>query len=202
MLEDLGKLLQAVQGHYDYICGLWCGQRKTDINLKKRQVADIIKMPEIFDQILSYRSLMNDEMPRISFSLGEILFENSSVICRVKTQNSIEYKLENYMKHHENGKIPIKKYFNDLFGVRIITEETFSDTDIQKYIQENFQQYKCIDSSKGSYVATHIYLERSNFYFPWELQVWKKIDEPGNYRSHKQYKQEYTNWESINKGGD
>lgn len=35
MLEDLGKLLQAVQGHYDYICGLWCGQRKTDINLKK-----------------------------------------------------------------------------------------------------------------------------------------------------------------------
>ena len=65
----------------------------------------------------------------------------------------------------------------------------------------NFPEYKCIDSSKRSYIATHIYFEKGNFCFLWELQIWAKKDEKNNFQSHKEYKQEYTIWESDNRGG-
>lgn len=65
----------------------------------------------------------------------------------------------------------------------------------------NFPEYKCIDSSKRSYIDTHIYFEKGNFCFPWELQIWAKKDEKNNFQSHKEYKQEYTKWESENRGG-
>ena len=67
---------------------------------------------------------------------------------------------------------------------------------------EKFPSYKCIDSSKISYIATHIYFENGNTFFPWELQIWTKKDEKNNFSSHKAYKQDYTRWEmDNNKGG-
>lgn len=45
---------------------------------------------------------------------------------RVKTHNSIEYKIENYRSNHEDGKIPINKCLNDLYGIRIILSEDIS----------------------------------------------------------------------------
>lgn len=49
-----------------------------------------------------------------------------------------------------------------------------------------------------------IYLEfsKDNYSFPWELQIWNRIDEESNLESHKKYKQDYVRWEAENKGGD
>lgn len=61
-----------------------------------------------------------------------------------------------------------------------------------------------MDSSKkeGNYKAIHVYFNKDNYAFPWELQIWNKQDEENNLESHKKYKQDYIKWESENKGGN
>lgn len=115
------------------------------------------------------------------------------------SKNSIEFKIENYIKNHEDGKIPINKCFNDLFGIRIICNEELSFDKIVKLINNKYSNLKCIDSSKNEYKATHIYFKKDNFTFQWELQVWNKTDEIRNINSHEKYKQDYIKWENENK---
>ncbi len=157
---------------------------------------------EILNEIWNYRTLLNKETLMLTFTLYSFEFPNLVVTGRVKAQNSVEYKIENYIRTHEGGNIPIKKCINDLFGVRIVIDDEFSFGDVKEYIKNNYPQYKCIDSSKSEYRATHIYFEKDNYSFPWELQVWSSFDEEKNYESHRKYKQEYTNWENNGKGGE
>lgn len=201
MFEDLEKLIVAVQTNHDRICKIWSEKSDTIINLKKKMVINAREDVEIINSIWNYRSLVNDELVNIMFDLSRIEYQNSSVTSRVKAQNSIELKLENYIVNHENGRIPIKKCLNDLLGIRIVINDDFSPEEVKKYMQEIFPKYKCINSSKLSYIATHVYFEKGNFFFPWELQIWTKKDENKNYISHKEYKQGYTKWEKENKGG-
>ena len=95
-----------------------------------------------------------------------------TVTARVKAQNSIEFKIQNYKtERHELGKVPINKCVNDLFGVRIILEIPLTFDQIHAFIDDSFGgKYKCIDSSKGDYKAVHLYFQADNQSFPWELQ--------------------------------
>lgn len=201
MFEDLGKLMIAIQSNYDRVCNIWRDKSEKSINLKKKLVIDAREDAEILNIIWQYRSLVNDELVDIMFELDTIEYSNSSVTSRVKAQNSIEYKLENYCINHENGRIPLKKCLNDLLGIRIVIDDDFTYQEVKQYMEVNFPDYKCINSSKISYIATHIYFENGNSFFPWELQIWTKRDERNNFASHKEYKQEYTKWERANKGG-
>jgi hypothetical protein len=201
MFEDLGKLIIAVQNNYERICDIWSNTSSLQLNLKKKQVIDARENAEILDSIWKYLSLVNDELINIMFNLNVIQYEKSSVTSRVKAQNSIEFKLDNYVTNHESGKIPLKKCMNDLLGIRIVIDDDFAYDDVKKYMNTNFPQYKCIDSSKLSYIATHVYFENGNTFFPWELQIWTKKDEKNNFASHKEYKQDYTKWERENRGG-
>lgn len=125
------------------------------------------------------------------------------VTARVKAQNSIEYKIQNYKtEKHEYGKVPINKCFNDLFGIRIILDSLLSFDQISSFIESTYPgKYKCIDSSKNAYKAVHLYFKKSNQSFPWELQIWNACDVESNFNSHKKYKQEYTTWEKESKEG-
>lgn len=201
MFEDLEKLIVAIQRNYDRICDSWKENIGDSINLKKKLVIHAREESEILNIIVRYRSLINDEIVGIMFDLDTIQFVNSSITSRVKAQNSIEFKLENYIVNHEDGLIPLKKCLNDLLGVRIVIDDEFTQQEVKQYMDKHFPDYKCIDSSKIDYNATHVYFERGNNFFPWELQIWKKKDEKNNYISHKEYKQEYTKWEKENKGG-
>lgn len=201
MFEDLGKLIIAIQRNYDRVCDICSKGNDASLNLKKRLVINAREDANILNKIWQYRSLINDELVSIMFDIHTIEFERSSVTSRVKAQNSIEYKIDNYCNNHENGKIPLKKCMNDLLGIRIIIDDQFSYDDVKTYMKENYSNYKCIDSSKLSYIATHIYFENGNYFFPWELQIWSKNDEKKNFLSHKEYKQDYTRWENESKGG-
>ena len=201
MFEDLDKLISTVQKNYDHICQLWDEKCPCKIHLKKTRVSSVRENADILNKIIEYRALLNEETISSTFEINMLKYQNSSVTTRVKAQNSIEYKIENYYTNHENGKIPLKKCLNDLFGIRIVIDGKFGYDDIVDFLSNRFPGYKCIDSSKNGYNATHIYFEKGNEYFPWELQVWQKADEKNNYASHRRYKQEYTSWESLNKGG-
>lgn len=205
MLESLEKLIYTIQEEYNNINVKWNNQeRDKKINLKNKLVKDIIKENNIKSKIFAYRNFINDNIIDFTIKLQNEDFKDCKINTRVKTQNSIEYKTQNYYKNHENGEIPINKCFNDLFGIRIILEQNVEHKQIQKFIKEKSEKVKCVNSSKekGNYKATHIYFSNNNYSFPWELQIWNEEDEQNNLKAHKNYKQDYVKWEAENKGGN
>lgn len=199
--DELKALIDYVQSVYDEITNIWQEQAICKINLKKSQVKDIDIDGKIYSTINEYVKLLNKQSSIVFIQLPSIC--SSQVTARVKAQNSIELKIQNYKTaKHEFGKVPINKCFNDLFGVRIILKNPLSYDEITAFIKQTYDdKYKCIDSSKLEYKATHLYFKQGNTNFQWELQIWNECDRENNLKSHKKYKQEYTTWEKESKEG-
>lgn len=200
-LEFLEKLIDLIQIEYGRINELWeKSENYRKINLKKSQVKNIGK-EGIFNILFDYRDYINNNIVNFSLNIQQENLGEVKISSRVKSQNSIEYKLYNYQMHHEAGNIPINKCINDIYGIRMITKEALQYPEIKGKIEHRYKNLKCIDSSKGDYKAIHIYFKKDNYSFPWELQIWNKEDERNNLESHKKYKQDYTKWENESKGG-
>ena len=203
MLIELEKLINFIQTEYMGFNQKWQkSDYYTKINLKNNQVCDLLENKDILNAIFNYREFINENNIQLSLDFKLFNNEKAKVNIRAKTKNSIEYKIKNYIQNHENGKVPINKCFNDLFGIRIICTEAVTNKQIAELVKNKFKDLKCIDSSKQEYKATHIYFKQNNFNFQWELQVWNKIDEMNNINSHEKYKQDYVKWEKENKGGE
>ena len=202
MLEELSKLIDFIQQKYDILLIKWeQSDLYESINQKNNLVIDINKNDNMLNTILNYRAFINDNNLDLKMAFNELNL-NSEINTRVKAQNSIEYKINNYMTaKHEYGRIPINKCFNDLYGIRIIFEQDIDHNDIKEFIRNKYKgKLKCIDSSKEEgYIATHVYFKKDNYSFLWELQIWDKTHEKSNIALHEQYKQEYTKWEKENK---
>lgn len=202
MLEELDKLISFVQTEYMQLTTKWeKSEYYTKINLKTNQVFNLIENKLILDIIVNYREFINQNNIQLLMDFKKFNSKSSTVNIRTKAKNSIEFKIENYIKNHEDGKVPISKCFNDLFGIRIICSEKLTFDEVSKLINTKYHNLKCIDSTKNDYKATHIYFKKDNYAFQWELQVWNKIDEVNNIISHEKYKQDYVRWENENKGG-
>lgn len=203
MLEELEKLIKFIQTEYIQFNKKWQNSDYyTKINLKNNLISDLTENEEILNVIFSYREFINENNIKLLMDFKQFNTENAKVNIRAKAKNSIEYKIKNYIENHEDGKIPINKCLNDLFGIRIICTEKIDKEQIAKLIKFKFKNLKCIDSSKQDYKATHIYFRQGNFNFQWELQIWNKEDEINNINSHEKYKQDYIKWEKQNKGGN
>lgn len=199
--EDLKLLIDYIQSVYSEISEIWTKQNYTNINLKKCLVSDIYIDNSIYKNISEYVGFLNEKSTDILLNLTSVC--SSNVTARIKTHNSIEFKIQNYKtEKHEFGKVPINKCFNDLFGIRILLSNPLTFDEIYNFIDKTYcGKYKCIDSSKGDYKATHIYFKKDNKAFPWELQIWNECDRESNFKSHKNYKQDYTTWEKESREG-
>lgn len=203
MLEELDKLINFIQKEYLEFNEKWKqSSYYAKINLKNNLVCDLLSNEIMLNIIFSYREFINENNIQLVMDFKQFNNEISKVNIRTKTKNSIEYKIKNYNENHENGKIPIEKCLNDLFGIRIICTERLKYNQIINFIKEKYRDLKCIDSSKKEYKAIHIYFKEDNFNFQWELQIWNKEDEINNINSHEKYKQDYVKWEKENKGGN
>lgn len=203
MLEELDKLINFIQTEYIDFTTKWeQSNYYSKINLKNTVVCDILENKVLLDAIINYREFINENNIQLVLDFKQFTTEKSKVNIRTKAKNSIEYKIKNYMENHENGKVPINKCFNDLFGIRIISKDGLTYNEIENLITKKYGNVKCINSSKKEYKATHIYFKKNNFSFQWELQIWNKIDEINNIQSHERYKQDYVRWENENKGGN
>ena len=204
MLEELDVLIIFIEQEYKRLSNK---RKKSDlyeeINQKKKLVKDIEHDNNILTTILNYRLFINENHLDIKLEFNRLNLK-SEVNSRVKAQNSIEYKISNYMTNkHNYGEIPLNKCFNDLYGIRIIFEENIDFNDIKKFVDNKYNgKIKCYDASKGDYVATHMYFKENNYSFQWELQIWDKKHYESNIISHENYKQGYTKWEEENKGGE
>lgn len=202
MIKELNELVLDINEEYIKTNEVWMQEKLyKKVNLKEEIVRNIYNSEYILKDILNYRSfIIRQNIPLVmklqKFNIDKI----SSIETRVKTQNSIELKIKNYIDNHEDGKVPIIKCFNDLFGMRIIYDIDFKHSEIEKFIQKEYPKLKCISAIRGDYIATHIYFRNGKYNFPWELQIWSRKNEKNNKISHKKYKQSYTKWESENKG--
>ena len=197
MLEELNKLIIFIDQEYSRLSNEWKEKEiYIQINQKNKLVKDINKDEKILNSIFNYRLFINKKHLDLKVNLNQLGLL-SEVNSRVKAQNSIEYKIYNYMSDkHEFGKIPLNKCFNDIYGIRIIFINNVKYEDIKEFIEDKYKgKLKCYDASKGNYKATHIYFKKDNYSFQWELQIWNKENEKSNIISHEKYKQEYTKWE-------
>ena len=203
-LNELDELIIFIRKEYNRLYEEW---KKSNlcisIHQKNKLVKDVNSDSNILNAILNYRLFINEKHLDLKLKFNQLNIK-SEINSRVKAQNSIEYKINNYMSEkHEYGEIPLNKCFNDLYGIRIIFNETIEFEDIKKFVESRYNgKLKCYDASKDNYVATHIYFKKDNYSFQWELQIWNKEHERTNIISHEQYKQDYTKWEKENKGGE
>jgi len=200
-LETLKNTINFIQEQYDTITDLWKQQNLLEINFKQYLIKNVNfdNNDQIICAINNYIAFLNTNLFDFNLNLSRI--SNDTASFRIKMLNSVGQKIERYeTQEHQYGEIPIGKCFNDLLGTRIILKEEHSHSDIVKFLSEQFDiKYKCIDSSKQEYKATHIYFkdfEKPNKCFQWELQIWNVYNSETNIRSHKKYKQYYAKWEN------
>ena len=175
--DELKDLIDYIQSVYTEITDEWLRETPTKTNLKNALVADIDADGIIYKSIMEYVQLLNEKSADITLPLASVC--SCKVTARVKAQNSIEFKIQNYKtEQHEFGKIPINKCINDLFGIRIFLREPLTFDEVYSFIEDTYPNR-----------------------FPWELQIWNMCDMDSNFSSHKKYKQEYTAWEKESKEG-
>ena len=203
MFDDLGRLIEYIDDYYIKFNNVWRSDPQykdyNGINFKRTLIRDINRNQGIYDAILKYRSLLS--YSTFDFDPMHILTEKVKVSSRTKSQNSVLDKIDRYLNGPEQGKVALNKSLNDLFGIRVIFKEKIVHNQVKEYIEKNYKELKCIDSSNLGYTGTHIYFKKDNYTFAWELQVWCEDKEQANYDSHKVYKQGYLSWEKEYKGG-
>ena len=204
MLDELEILINSIIEQYKHLYLDWKQSNLyIPIHQKKNRVKDVNNNNEILNTILNYRLFLNENHLDIKLAFDQLNLQ-SEVNSRVKTQNSIEFKTNNYMTaKHEYGEVAINKCFNDLYGIRIIFKDNVEYNIIKEFIDERYGKHlKCYDASKGDYVAIHVYFKEDNYSFQWELQIWDEAHYESNIVSHENYKQDYTKWEEEIKEGN
>lgn len=140
MLEELEKLIKFIQTEYIQFNKKWQNSDYyTKINLKDNLVIDLSENEEILNAVFNYREFINENNIQLLMDFKQFNTENAKVNIRTKAKNSIEYKIKNYIENHENGKVPINKCLNDLFGIRIICTEKIEISKIAELVKFKFK---------------------------------------------------------------
>ncbi|MEB3227307.1 MAG: hypothetical protein VKJ27_02900 [Synechocystis sp.] len=111
---------------------------------------------------------------------------------RVKTRESIDDKIERFSTRDDQ--YPVNNWLNDIFGARIIltTAEIATVMDLLDDWQDELNLKSWYLRDKEGYKGLHIYFKnRSNFYFPWELQIWDVEDIQRNIKNHEKFKRNF-----------
>ena len=117
MLEELDLLINFLQTEYLNFNRKWLQSSQYEkINSKNNKVCDLNNNKLILNTIFNYREFINkNNILLLLLELQSFESEKARINTRVKLKNSIQYKIENYIKNHNNGEIPINKCLNDLF---------------------------------------------------------------------------------------
>lgn len=136
--------------------------------------------------ILNYRLNLHES---INDYLMKANLTDVPYFYRVKTSESIIDKIDRYSK--KTDQYPVNNWLNDIFGCRMIlstkdieTIEDMLDDWQEKYGLKNWYK-RDIDEYKG---IRFYFKNRSNFYFPWELQIWDSNDVENNIEAHRKHK--------------
>lgn len=155
------------------------------VNLKHT----LSKVP--IEHILSYRLNLHESINDYLFRAG---LRDISYFYRVKTSESIINKIKRFEMRSEG--YPVNSILNDIFGARVIV----NSQDVAQIMQrlDNWKEQYGLKNwylrDKQEYIGIHVYFKNtSNFYYPWELQIWDEKDAEHNIQSHMKYKRDFVN---------
>ena len=146
----------------------------------------IAKVPveHIYKYRLTLHESINDYL--MAASIGIKYF------YRVKTRESIDDKIDRFRRGEDQ--YPVNNWLNDIFGARIVLTageiaEVLARLDDW---QDDYGLKNWHLRNKDGYRGLHVYFKnKSNFYFPWELQIWDQADMESNIRSHEKLKRHF-----------
>ncbi|MCL2284834.1 MAG: GTP pyrophosphokinase [Firmicutes bacterium] len=152
------------------------------INLS-RTIANV-PLAHIYNYRLNLHESINDYLIKANISIR--------YFYRVKTRESIDYKIQRFQANTDQ--YPVNNWMNDIFGARIILD-TKSIEEIIALLdgwQDEYGLKNWYMRVKDGYKGLHIYFKnKSNFYFPWELQIWDEKDIDSNISSHERHKRNF-----------
>ncbi len=111
---------------------------------------------------------------------------------RVKTRESIDDKIGRFSSREDQ--YPVNNWLNDIFGARIILtdNEIKSVMDLLDEWQDELSLKNWYLRDKEGYRGLHVYFKnKSNFYFPWELQIWDAENVQSNIKNHEKFKRNF-----------
>lgn len=143
-----------------------------------------IPLPHIYKYRLTLHESINDYLMGADIEI--------KYFYRVKTRESIDDKIERFSSREDQ--YPVNNWLNDIFGARIVLgdSEIASVIDLLDEWQDELGLKNWYFRQKEGYKGLHIYFKnRSNFYFPWELQIWDTKDVQNNIQNHEKFKRNF-----------
>jgi len=181
-IEKVKKLATAINNiHLRYSQDYFESGKVDKVNLSKTFVP--------IEHILRYRLNLHES---INDYLIEHDLDNITYYYRVKTSESILDKIERYSQNAD--KYPVNNWMNDIFGARMIlsSEEIVQIQEMLDDWQDELGLKNWYFRDKDDYRGLHVYFKnKSNFYFPWELQLWDERDIELNIRTHQLHKRNF-----------
>ena len=181
MIEKVERLITEINRiHLEYSKDYFETGKVEKINLKHT----FSKVPT--KAILAYRLNLHES---INDYLMKADVQDIAYVYRVKTSESILDKITRFSERQEG--YPVNSILNDIFGARMILSSKEIAQVMEKLDdwQENYELKNWYLRDKDGYVGIHIYFKnKSNFYYPWELQLWDRKDVDSNIASHIKYK--------------
>lgn len=201
------EVIELLNKHHIRYTNKFLTEYPKPVNLKKKQINRIIQgTADNFTLDFLFEDYLTKYCNKLAFTQlvikQEILqLEKYEFTSRVKQPESRLSKLLTYrFEKSEDGKGPVNKCLNDLFGCRVILDFDSLDNafSILKEKLADFTFIKINKKYNKDYEAIHIYFKGlGNTYFPWELQIWHKDKEKSNKLSHALHKQSYLEWPEI-----
>lgn len=185
-IEKVERLISEINRiHLQYSKDYFETGKVAKINLK--HTFSKVPTSEILKYRLNLHESINDYL--MSADLDDIKY-----FYRIKTSESILDKIERFSKREEG--YPVNSVLNDIFGARMILEssEITEIMDMLDEWKENFGLKNWYLKDTDEYTGIHIYFKnKSNYFYPWELQIWDKNDIERNVEGHIKYKRNFVN---------
>lgn len=185
-LEKTERLIREInQIHAQYSTDYFETGKVEKVNLSRT----LANVPT--EHILSYRLNLHEAINDYLFfaDIKDIHF-----YYRVKTAESIFDKINRYLARQ--NQYPVNNILNDIFGARmILPSECIGEilTHLDEY-KDKYQLKNWYLRDVDGYIGIHSYFKNaSNFYYPWELQIWDIKDAQANIESHRLYKRNFVN---------
>lgn len=184
--HQVKQLICAInQLHYDFSSDYFESGKIEKVNLS-RTIARV-PVPHIYTYRLTLHECINDYLMSADIDL--------KFFYRVKTRESIDDKIDRYALREDQ--YPVNNWLNDIFGARIVL--TAEEIEQVMMCLDDWQEELGLKNwyfrDKEGYRGLHVYFKnRSNFYFPWELQIWDIADKNRNIRNHEMFKRSFLKW--------
>lgn len=184
MIEKVERLINEINKmHKQYSKDYFETGKVEKVNLSRT----FSKVPT--EHILAYRLNLHES---VNDYLYKADVKDINFYYRVKTTESVLDKIDRYKKRET--KYPVNNILNDIFGARVILNSDDIATILERLDdwKETYKLKNWYLRDVGGYVGIHIYFKnQSNFYYPWELQIWDEKDAEQNIESHRLYKRQF-----------